>query len=182
MAKPKSAPGAGDAPRAKKKSPVPISAIVALVAVIPVGYMAFNSFKGWKAVRDKAAKHDSEMAGLTQRNTELAKVYEAVSLKKYQACNKTAEQITLNWVVAAYHDGKRVRIFDSERCTDWQPVVLMPGDNKNLLLRSSQPGCNWDGSVFYYAMRYTQESEEKYTMINVAGAYQGFERDCYTFQ
>jgi hypothetical protein len=73
-------------------------------------------------------------------------------------------------------------VFDSDKCQDFKPIVMQPGDDKTVVLRSSQPGCNWDGSVFYYAMKYTQESEEKFNIFNVVGPYQGFERDCYTVQ
>jgi hypothetical protein len=75
-----------------------------------------------------------------------------------------------------------VKVFDSDQCQDFKPIVLNPGDDKSVLLRSSQPGCNWDGSVFYYAMKYSAESEEKFNIFNVVGPYQGFDRDCYTVQ
>ena len=72
-------------------------------------------------------------------------------------------------------------IFDSDRCREWQPLVLAAGDAKMVLLRTAQAGCNWNGDVFYYAMKYTQESEEKINSYHVVGPYQGFDRDCYTF-
>jgi hypothetical protein len=169
---------------AKKKFPVPIGALIALPIALLVGYWCFNSYRKWAAQRATEAKLDAEMAALNKSNTVMGNLYDAVTLKKYQVCNKSADQITLNWVVAVYHDNKSMRVFDSDRCQEWKPLVLASGDNKNVLLRTGQPGCNWDGSVIYYAMRYTQENEEedKFRIFTVVGPYQGFERDCYNFQ
>lgn len=166
----------------KRKLPVPVSTIVAFLIAVPVAYMAFNSYRKWAAGREKDAALDTEMDALRKRNAELETVYDAVQLKSYQICNKSADLITVLWLAAAFHDGKTVRVFDSDRCQDWKPLYVEPGGNKNVLLRSSQPGCNWDGKVMYYAMRYTAEQEEqdKYQLINVAGPYQGFDRDCFT--
>ena len=173
---------APEAPGKKKSFPVPIGTIVALAIALPIGWWTFNSYKKWSNGRAAEAKIDSGLATLRQSNAELSKVFESVALKKYQICNKSADVVTINWVAAAYHDGRTVKIFDSDQCQDFKPLVLNPGDDKSVLLRSSQPGCNWDGSVFYYAMKYSAESEEKFNIFNVVGPYQGFERDCYNVQ
>lgn len=169
---------------AKKSFPVPIATIITFAIALPIAYWTFNSYKKWSTVGNAIASNDQKLAQLRKRNAELAVVYDAVQQKKFEVCNKSADQYTVNWVAAAYHDGKEVKVFDSDRCQDFKPVVLAAGDNKSVLLRSSQPGCNWDGSVFYYAIRYTQENEEEdtYRIYNMVGPYQGFDRDCYTFR
>ena len=187
MAKKGPAPAADDAaPAAKKKfkSPVPLSTIITFLVALPIAYWSFNSYRKWAGIKQAIVNRDSDLAKLRASNDALSVVYDNVQLKKFQACNKTADQITINWVAAAYHDGQKVHMFNSEQCLDFKPFVLAPGDDKSVLLRSSQPGCNWDGSVFYYAMRYTQENDEseKYQINNMVGPYQGFDRDCYTFR
>jgi hypothetical protein len=169
---------------AKKSFPIPISTIVTFLIVAPICYWTFTSYQKWTAIRQKIAGIDQELAALSKRNAELAVVYDAVQLKNFEVCNKSADQFTVNWVAAAFHDGKTVQVFDSDRCQDFKPLVLAAGDNKAVLLRSSQAGCNWPGSVMYYAMRYTQENEAEdvYRIYNMAGPYQGFDRDCYTFR
>ncbi len=176
-------PGEGTA-APKKKFPVPISTLVALVIAAPIGWWTFNSYKKWAGGRAVEAASDRELADLQQKNAAMSVVYDAVALKKFTVCNKTPDVITVNWVGAAYHDGKTVAVFNSDHCQDFKPIVLEPGGDSSVLLRSSQPGCNWDGSVFYYAMRYTQENENEsqYRIFNMVGPYQGFDRDCYTFR
>lgn len=168
----------------KKKSAFPLSSIITLVLIIPIGYWTYTNYLTWAKGRKGDATFASEMAALTQSNNTLGNVYDATLLKTYQVCNKSNDQITVDWVSAAFHDGRTVKTFDSDRCQEWKPLVLAAGDNRNVLLRSSQPGCNWDGKVMYYAMRYKQENEEdeKYRIFTVVGPYQGFDRDCYTFQ
>jgi hypothetical protein len=183
MAKKSPAPPAAPGAAAPKKKPmVPLSTIITFVIAVPIGYWAFTSYKKWSGIRAEVARINADRATLLSRNTELAKVYDNVAQKKYQICNKSADIATINWVAAAYHDGKTIKIFDSDQCQDFKPIVMQPGDDKSVLLRSSQPGCNWDGSVFYYAMRYTLESEERTNSFNVVGPYQGFDRDCYNVQ
>jgi hypothetical protein len=176
--------GAPAAPARKKSFPIPISTIITLLIALPVGWLCFKSYRKWAGIKQAIVTRDTELAKVRASNAALSVVYENVQLKKFQACNKTADQITINWVAAAYHDGKKVQIFNSDLCQDFKPPVMAAGDDKSVLLRSSQPGCNWDGSVFYYAMRYTQENEgsEKYQVNHMVGPYQGFDRDCYTFR
>jgi hypothetical protein len=171
-----------------KSSPKPpgkpkfgLSTWITLAIVLPIFWVTFNGFRKWSGVRKRMATFDTEVAARNKRNAELKKVFDATGLKRFEACNKGADQITINWVTAAYHDGKNIKIFDSDRCREWQPIVLAAGDNKMVLLRTAQAGCNWNGDVFYYAMKYTQESEEKINSYHVVGPYQGFDRDCYTF-
>lgn len=168
----------------KKRSVFPLSAMIATVIAIPVGYWAFSNYRVWAQGKKTDSNFQAEMAALNASNAKLSNVYDAVQLKTYQVCNKSSDQITVEWVSAAYHDGRTVKVFDSDRCQEWKPLVLAAGDNKNVLLRSSQPGCNWDGRVMYYAMRYVQENEadEKYKIFTVVGPYQNFDRDCYPFQ
>lgn len=176
---------------AKSKPPKPpkppgkrkygLSTWITLAVVLPIFWVSFNGFRNWLAVRKRSASFDTEVSARNKRNAELKKVYDATQLKRFEACNKSAGQVTISWVTAAYHDGKTIKIFDSDRCREWQPLVLAPGDAKAVLLRSSQGGCNWNGDVFYYAMKYTEESEEKVNSYHVVGPYQGFDRDCYTF-
>lgn len=174
-------PKAPEAPKPAGRKIFGLSTWITLAIVLPILYVTFNGFRKWQAVRKRQANFAGEVAARTKRNNELRRVYEATASKRFEACNKGADQITINWVTAAFHDGRTIKIFDSDRCREWQPMVLQAGDNKAVLLRSSQPGCNWDGSVIYYAMKYTQESEEKFNSYHVVGPYQGFERDCYTF-
>jgi hypothetical protein len=187
MAKKAPAPPAAEAaPAAKKKwkSPVPISTIITFLVALPIGYWCFNSYRKWTGIKAAIVTRDTKLADLRANNAALSVVYDNVQLKKFQACNKTADQITINWLAVAYHDGQKVQIFNSDQCQDFKAPVLVPGDDKSVLLRSSQPGCNWDGSVFYYAMRFTQENEEseKYQVNQMVGPYQGFDRDCYSFR
>jgi hypothetical protein len=172
------------APAPKKKFPVPISTLICLAVAAPVGWWTFNTYRKWATFRTIEVESDRKLAAQQKRNTELSIVYDAVQLKKFTVCNKTPDVITVNWVGAAFHDGKAVEVFNSDHCQDFKPIVLDPGSDSSVLLRSSQPGCNWDGSVFYYAMRYTQENEneERYRIYNMVGPYQGFDRDCYTFR
>lgn len=167
-----------------KKLPVPMSTIITFLVAAPIAYWTFTSYQKWAGVRNDIATSDQRLAGLRKRNAELAVVFDAVQLRKYEVCNKSADQYTVTWVGAAYHDGQAVKVFDSDRCLDFKPLVLAAGDNKSVLLSSSQPGCNWNGSVMYYAMRYRQENEEEdiYRIYNMVGPYQGFDRDCYTFR
>jgi len=182
MAKKGPAPAAAGEPAKKKSFPIPISTMIIFAVALPVGYWCFNSYKKWSNFRTAAAKVDSGLAAVRKSNAELSQVYETVALKKYQICNKSADVVTIMWVAAAYHDGKTVKIFDSDQCQDFKPIVMQPGDDTSVLLRSSQPGCNWDASVFYYPMKSSSESEEKFNIFNVVGPYQGFDRDCYNVQ
>lgn len=184
---PRPAPEA-PAAKTKKKSPVPVSTIITLVVAMPVAYWAFSSFRKWQGVKAGIATIEQDLAKMQARNAELAVVYDNVQLKKFETTNKSPDQVTVNWVTAAYYgvdDPQRtIKVFNSDLCQDFKPAVLASGDNKSLLLRSSQPGCNWSGDVFYYALRYTQENaeSEKYQVNNTVGPYQGFERDTYTFR
>jgi hypothetical protein len=168
-------------PKPKGKSKFGTSTWITLAIVLPVLWLTFRGFQRWSRATGRTASFDSEVAARNASNARLKVVYDATQLKRFEACNKAASQITINWLTVAYHDGKSVKIFDSDKCREWQPLVLAPGDSKAVVLRSSQAGCNWGGEVFYYAMKYTEESEEKYNSYHVVGPYQGFDRDCYTF-
>jgi hypothetical protein len=185
MAKKGPAPAAAEGAAKKKKSfPVPISTIVTLAIALPVGWWCYSSYKKWAGGRAVEVDARRKLAEIKARNAVMKVIYDNTQLRKFYVSNKTSDTVTVQWLAAAYHDGKKVLIFDSDQCKDFKQIVLEAGGESAVLLRSSQPGCNWDGSVFYYAMRYTQENEteENYRIFNMIGPYQGFERDTYNFR
>jgi hypothetical protein len=156
---------------------------VALALVIPIGVMTFNLYRGWSALRAERNQQVGHHNVLVERNKVLGKVFDNLQNKQFQICNKTADTVTVNWLAAAYHDGRQIRYFDSSRCRDWKAPVLVPGDARFPTLNSDQENCNWtNGDVVYYAMQYTRESEDAVNTINFVGHFKGYDRDCHNVQ
>jgi hypothetical protein len=155
--------------------------LIAIAVLVPVCVMTFNLYRSWSTLRGQISTWDSEFAALNQRNGELEKVFANLQNKKFQVCNRTTDVVTVKNLAAVYHDGKVVKIFDSEKCADWRPQVLVSGDARMFTLNSQDP-CNWTGDVVYYAMTYTRESEEALSTINFVGHFKGYDRDCHTIQ
>src|SRR3972149_981394 len=149
-----------------------IAAAFLLPALATAGYFGRN----WNATRLILAREDSEHQERLNRNAVLSKVYDVLQNKKLQVCNKSQDTLKIQWVAAAYHDGKNLRVFDSGRCSAWQEGTLGSGDNRVLTLTSAQEGCNWNGAVVYFAMRFSRESEEVIRHYNYVAHYSGFDR------
>jgi len=154
---------------------------IAAGVLLPVCVMTFNLYRSWSALRGRISTWDTDFAALNQRNSELEKVFANLQNKKFQVCNRTADVVTVQALSAVYHDGRVIKIFDSEKCADWRPQVLVSGDARMFTLNSQDP-CNWTGDVVYYAMTYTRESEEALSTINFVGHFKGYDRDCHTIQ
>lgn len=158
------------------------SSWIALVLVLPAAALSGHLFRGWNVTRTELEKKTSELQTLSGRNAALSKAYEVLQNQKFQVCNKSPYPIDVTWLSAAYNDGKQIKVFDSSRCSGWTTQEVAAGENKNLLLSSSQEGCNWSGSVMYFAMRFTKETDEASLPYSVVGLYRGFDRDCYNVQ
>ncbi len=153
---------------------------IALALLLPALAVAGYFGQKWNTTRLKTAKQEAEFQTLQSRNAVLSKVFEVLQNKKFQVCNRSQDTLNVQWVTAVYHDGKRLKVFDSSRCSAWQEVTLAAGDNRVLTLTSGQEGCNWSGAVVYFAMRFTRESEEIIRPYNYVGHWAGFDRDCFT--
>ena len=154
---------------------------VALALLIPVCVMTFNLYRSWNGLKAQFAKVVAEHNDRMARNGVLGKVFDNLQNKSFQVCNKTADTVTVNWLAAAYQDGKTMKYFDSSVCRDWKPPVLVGGDARMLTL-NSEANCNWNGDVVYYAMQYTRESEDAVNTINFVGHFKGYDRDCHNIQ
>lgn len=155
---------------------------VAIALLIPVCVMTFNLYRAWSALNGKRSALQEEHQKRLVRNAALSKVFDNLQNKPFQVCNKTADTVTVNWLSVAYQNGKDIKFFDSALCRDYKPAVLVGGDARFLTLNSDQDGCNWDGSVVYYAMQYTRESEDAVNTINFVGHFKGYDRDCHNIQ
>ena len=174
-----------DAPKKKSKKFLGLTwgTWVATALLIPVCVMTFNLYRSWNVLRSRKATLLGEHRQRIERNTALARVYANLQNKQFQICNKTADTVTVSWLAAAYQDGRTIKYFDSSRCRDWKPAVLVPGDARLPTLNSDQPNCNWtNGDVVYYAMQYTRESEEAINTINFVGHFKDYDRDCHNVQ
>jgi hypothetical protein len=160
----------------------PLSAAIALALLPLVGLLTFALFRKWNTTRQAFARQQQELQTLTARNAVLAKAYDVLQNRKFQLCNKSPYPLNLAWVSAAYSDGQHLKLFDSARCASWPQEEIGAGENKNLLLSSTEEGCNWNGNVIYYAMRFSKETDEASLPFSVAGIYRGFDRDCFTVQ
>ena len=168
--------------RPRPRGRFPLSTVVAL-AVLPVAaLLTLFLFRTWNATRLDLARQQQELQRLASRNAVLAQAYEVVQNRKFQICNKSPYPLAVAWVSAAYSDGQELKLFDSSRCPAWQGQDVAAGENKNLLLSSTEEGCNWNGDVIYYAMRFSKETDEAALPFSVAGLYRGFDRDCFTVQ
>jgi len=155
---------------------------IATAFLIPAVASAAYFGQKWNVTRLKTDKLDAEFQALVGRNATLSSVFTVLQNKKFQICNKSQDTVTVQWVTAAYHDGKQLKVFDSSLCSAWQEVTLASGDNRVLTLTTGQEGCNWGGAVVYFAMRYARETEVVIRPHNVVGHWAGFDRDCYTVE
>jgi hypothetical protein len=157
------------------------STVIAGLLLAPVIYLTARLYGSWSTRRAELNRQSAEFQRLSTRNAELARAYDVLLNRKFQVCNKSAYPVSVQWLSAAYSDGKQLKVFDSARC-GWSDLEVAPGENKNLILSSSQEGCNWNGNVMYYAMRFSKETDEASVAYNVAMPYRGFDRDCFTVQ
>ena len=112
----------------------------------------------------------------------LAPAFDVLQNRKFQICNKSPHPLNIAWVSAAYSDGRQLKLFDSARCESWRDLEVASGENRSLLLSSTDESCNWNGNVIYYAIRFSKETEDSSLPYSMAGVYRGFDRDCFTVQ
>jgi hypothetical protein len=168
------------APSAKRRFPMSLVIVLALVPL--VGLLTFNLFRKWNVTRKALLAQQGELQTLGGRNAVLAPAFEVLQNHKFQVCNKSADPLNIAWVSAAYADGNQIKLFDSARCPSWQDQEVAAGENKSLLLSSTDEGCNWNGNVIYYAIRFSRETEAASVPYSMVGHYRGFDRDCFTVQ
>ena len=166
----------------KRPRRFPMSTVVVLALLPPVAMLATVLFRKWNTTRRALQSQQQELQTLTARNAILSKAYDVLQNRKFQICNKSPDPLNVVWISAAYSDGQHLKLFDSGRCRGWQDLDIAAGENKNLLLSSTEEGCNWNGNVIYYAMRFSKETPEASLPFSVAGLYRGFDRDCFTVQ
>lgn len=155
---------------------------IVLALLLPVGYLTANLFRKWYGTQQGLRQTRAEYEALSGRNAALARAYEVLQNRKFQICNKSPHPLRVDWVAAAYGEGRQLKVFDSSRCSGWPDLEIASGENKSLLLSSSEEGCNWSGNVLYYAMRFSKETDEASVPFSLAGIYRGFDRDCFTVQ
>ncbi len=155
--------------------------IVAAIVCVPVTLLCVKTGREWLRLTHHQSEIENEIASLTGRNAVLRPASELLQNQKFQVCNKTTDTITIPWLAAAYSDGRRLKLFDPNRCEGWRPQVIPPGGQKMINFSSPDETCNWSGSVTFFAMRYSRESSDGLTStIDYAGPWSGFDRDCYT--
>ena len=168
------------APTSRRRFPT--STLITLALLPLVGLLTFSLFGKWNTTRQQLQGHQAELQTLTTRNAVLAPAFDVLQNRKFQVCNKSPDLLNIAWVSVAFNDGRQLKMFDSARCRSWQDQEVAAGENKNLLLSSTEEGCNWNGNVIYFAMRFSKETEESSLPYSVVGLYRGFDRDCYTVQ
>ena len=117
----------------------------------------------------------------------LAQAHAILQNSKFQVCNKTAdEQVTVSWIAAVYHDGQRLRSFDSGRCPGWHPEGARAGrlGPAHLQLAAGGVQLGRAGDVLRDPLRPASPPIPKRPSreYNMAGRWQGFDRDCFTVQ
>lgn len=172
-------------PSRRRRGPS-LGTIISGLVTIPILLLTLRWGRTWQEVQAKEHTLTTETATLSKRNLVLSQANGILQNSRFQVCNKTAdEQVTVSWIAAVYHDGERLRSFDAARCPGWHPKVLPAGESALLTFSSQQEGCNWNGSVMFYAIHFVRESPDPETpsrSYNMAGRWQGFERDCFTVQ
>jgi hypothetical protein len=158
------------------------STIVAGLVCLPLLLLTVHLGRGWNRLSRQATELETELATLSARNAVLQPAFDVLQNQKFQICNKSSDTLTIPWLAAAYHDGKQLKIFDALRCQGWHGQVLNPGQAKVFNFSSSEEGCNWNGSVAFYAFRLVRESDEGVRVYNVSGPWRGFDRDCFTVE
>lgn len=160
----------------------PMSTLITLALLPLVGLLTLTLFRKWNATRQQLQAGQAELHTLTTRNAVLAPAFDVLQNRKFQICNKSPHPLNVSWVAAAFNDGRQLKVFDSARCGAWRDQEVAAGENKNLLLSSTDEGCNWNGNVIYYAIRFSKETEETSLPYSMVGLYRGFDRDCFTVQ
>ncbi|HXY41823.1 MAG TPA: hypothetical protein VEQ10_19265 [Vicinamibacteria bacterium] len=164
-----------------KRKGIHWSTIVAAIVCVPLALLCLRTGREWLRLSRHQAEIENEISSLTARNAVLKPASELLQNQKFQVCNKTTDPVTILWLAAAYSDGRRLKLFDPNRCESWRPLVIPPGGQKMVNFSSPDETCNWSGSVTFFAMRYSRESADGLTStVDFAGAWTGFDRDCYT--
>ena len=179
MSHAKAAPDSGGGKKRARSLVVPVLAAVAACLLFIANVVLFV---GWFRTKHELGSLEKEKTQLASSNRALADAYNLLHNKKVQVCNKSPADVTVHWLSVVYEDGGRLKSFDSQRCEDWAPVVVKNGASRMLTLSSTQEGCNWNGSVAFYAFRLVRESDEGVRAYNVSGPWRGFDRDCFTVE
>ena len=170
------AKASADGKKHSRSLAVPVMAAVA-ACLLFIANVAL--FVGWFRTKRELAGLEKERTQLTASNRVLESAYGVLHNKKVQICNKSPVDVTVHWVSVVYEDAGRLKAFDSQHCEDWAPVAVKNGASRMLTLSSTQEGCNWNGSVIFFAMHYSRGETQIY---RDAGAWVGFDKDCYTIQ
>ena len=165
-----------------KRSRLHWSTIVAGLVCLPLLLLSVHLGRGWNRLSRQEADLETELATLTARNAVLQPASDVLQNQKFQICNKSTDTLTIPWLAVAYQDGKQLRVFDALRCQGWRGQVLNPGQARVFNFSSPEEGCNWNGSVAFYAFRLVRESDEGVRAYNVSGPWRGFDRDCFTVE
>jgi hypothetical protein len=176
MSHAKAAPDSGGGKKRGRSLVVPVLAAVAACLLFIANVVLFV---GWFRTKHELGSLEKEKTQLASSNRALADAYSLLHNKKVQICNKSPADVTVHWLSVVYEDGGRLKSFDSQRCEDWAPVAVKNGASRMLTLSSTQEGCNWNGSVVFFAMHYSRGETQTY---RDAGAWMGFDKDCYTVQ
>jgi hypothetical protein len=169
-------------PHRPARSRLHVSVVATAVLVAILLPLTVHLARRWHALSDRRARLETELATLSSRNVVLQRASDALSLSKFQLCNKSRDALSLPWLAAVYHDGRRLQLFDPLRCQGFRPPELGGGESRVLNHSSTEEGCNWNGSVAFYALHLERESEAGSHAYNVAGAWRGFDRDCFTVE
>jgi hypothetical protein len=156
-----------------------LSSWITLALLVPVTYMTVSLFRKWHVTDQRLSSEQAAIGALTGRNAVLGKAYDVLQNRKFQICNKSTDPVHVQWISAAFIEGKQLKTFDSARCGAWKTPEIAAGENTNLFLSSSQEGCNWSGNVIYYAIRFTKEKEDESIPFSVADLYRNYDRDCF---
>jgi hypothetical protein len=157
---------------------------VFLLVALGAGYLAFRSYYRWQETKARFDGMEAELLTLRGKNALLATVQEALQARKFQVCSATPDRVAVPWLAAVYEQGGELQVFDSSRCGTWTPQTIPAGGSpRELSFGSTQAGCDWDGSVVFFAMRFTRTNDAGESQsLNTIGPWQGFDRDCFTIQ
>ena len=171
-------------PRPPRRSFLHWSTVAALLIALPLAYLAYTRYLAWDKTNRRLAAVQGEVGTLKVKNAGLARAYDVLQNRTFQVCNRTADELEVLWLAAAYESRGQLSVFDASRCEGWQPQLVPGGGSpKTFTFSSAQEGCNWDGSVIFYAMRAVRTSEDGASFdYTVAGPWMGFERDCFNVQ
>jgi hypothetical protein len=176
MSHDKAASGGRAAKKPGRSLVVPILAVVAACLVFILNVVLFV---GWYRTKRTYDGLQREKAQLEASNRVLADAYGLLHNKRVQICNRSPVDVTIHWVSVIYEDAGRLKSFNSQRCEDWVDAPVKAGASRMLTLSSTQEGCNWNGSVVFFAMHYSRGETQAYSY---AGAWMDFDKDCYTVQ